>query len=60
MIAVTYDKSKNPDGVSLPDVPLADIEHADWEALPDWLKASALALGCYTMTETKKSKPAKE
>lgn len=61
MIAVAYDPTKNPDRVSLPDVPQSDIEQADWDALPEWVKASALAIGCYTVIEpTKKNKPTKE
>jgi hypothetical protein len=49
-IARYYDDSKNPDTWYLPGVPLADIAHERWDALPDWLKESADAIGWYSQT----------
>ena len=41
-------KARIPTGCFLPGVPLADIEQSRWTALPDWLKASADAIGWYS------------
>ena len=49
-IARYYDESKNPDGVFLPGVPLADISEERWSALPEWIQQSADAWDAYRKT----------
>ena len=49
-IARYYVEAENPDGVFLPGVPLSDIEQSRWDALPEWLQASADAMPCYRKT----------
>ena len=49
-IARYYVEAENPDGVFLPGVPLSDIEQSRWDALPEWLRASADAMPCYMKT----------
>lgn len=58
-IARHYDESKNPDGASLPGVPLRDLTAAEFDALPAWLKESVDALPYYRKTAPAK-KSAKE
>ena len=47
-IARYYDESKNPDGVFLPGVPLADISEEHWDALPEWIQGRAPTHGTRT------------
>lgn len=48
-IARTYQESKNPNGESLPGVPLRDITIAEWESFPLWIKASIDGWSAYSI-----------
>lgn len=50
-IARYYDEAKNPEGGSLPGVPLRDLTEDEYAAFPDWLQASIDALDCYRKTK---------
>ena len=56
--AYYYDASKNPDGASLPGVPLRDLSAEDLSAMPDWLQRSIDASAMYR--KTKPSAPAQQ
>ncbi len=56
-IARYYVESANPDGASLPGVPLADLTDEAFDALPKWLQLSIDASTFYR--KTKPSAPAK-
>ena len=49
-VARHYDASKNPDGASLPGVPLRDLTQAEFDALPAWLQLSVDASMFYRKT----------
>ena len=46
-----YDETKNPEGGSLPGVPLRDLLEREYAALPEWLQHSIDALPCYRKTK---------
>lgn len=48
-----YDASKNPDGGSLPGVPLRDLTAEEFEALPVWLQYSVDVQPFYSRTAPK-------
>lgn len=50
-IARYYDESKNPEGATLPGVPLADLSETEFEAQPDWVKRSIDAHPMYRKTK---------
>ena len=64
-IARYYDAEKNPDGGSLPGVPLRDLSEDEFAALPAWVQESVDASPLYRKTKpqgtgkaaTKKAKP---
>lgn len=47
-IARFYVAEKNPDGASLPGVPLDDLTDELYDALPEWLQRSVDACAFYT------------
>jgi hypothetical protein len=49
-IARYYDPAANPDGASLPGVPLADLTDEQFINYPAWLRLSIDALPCYRKT----------
>lgn len=53
-----YDASKNPDGATLPGVPLRDLSAEEFEALPLWLQYSIDASAMYRKTKPRASAPA--
>lgn len=57
-IARYYDPTKNPEGATLPGVPLRDITESEWGAIPDWLKPSIDACSFYLKTKAKAAQPA--
>ena len=61
-IARYYDAEKNPDGGSLPGVPLRDLTEDEFAALPAWLQESVDAQPFFRKTKPesqKADKPAK-
>jgi hypothetical protein len=56
-IAYYYLADKNPEGGTLPGVPLADLTQAQFDAYPPWLQASIAALDCYRKTKPKAAEP---
>jgi hypothetical protein len=55
-VARYYDASKNPENGLLPGAPLRDISQAEYDAYPDWLKASIDAHPMYRKTPLKAPK----
>lgn len=53
-----YDPEKNPDGASLPGVPLRDLTESDVARIPKWLRKSLKE--CPFYVAAKPRAPAKE
>lgn len=45
-----YDESKNPDGGTLPGVPLADLSDEQFDSYPTWLQESIDVSDIYRKT----------
>lgn len=50
-IAWYYDKTKNPDGGSLPGVPLRNLTESEFAAMPKWLQLSIEVMAMYRKTK---------
>lgn len=59
-IARYYDASHNPDGGSLPGVPLRDLTEEEFAELPAWLQESIDANPMYRKTKPRSEKAAAE
>jgi len=53
-----YDAEKNSDGGMFPGVPLRDLEDDEFNAYPEWLKASIDQSPIYRKTPVRHEKPA--